>query len=206
MEVPIPKTSKTLLEKLRSGDSVSQEEFYTRYRDMIFALGRLKGLTETESDDLVQFVMTEFFQKSTDFIWDPSRGKFRTWFSTVIRRRIIDLIRKRSLNFTSEMPPDEPDESSSPDFIFDSAYQQELKRTVLQDALERLRRQVEPENYVIFEYYMIRNHSAAETMQQFQIGRNRLDKLKQRMLEMLSRIGCQMKQEDPDLEFEIDFR
>ena len=43
-------------------------------------------------------------------------------------------------------------------------------------------------------------------MQQFHIGRNRLDKLKQRMLEILSRIGRQMKQEDPDLEFEIDFR
>ena len=87
MGVPIPKTSKTLLEKLRSGDPVSQEEFYARYREMIFALGRLKGLSETESEDLVQLVMSEFFQKSTDFIWDPARGKFRTWFGTVIKRR-----------------------------------------------------------------------------------------------------------------------
>ena len=206
MGVPIPKTSKTLLEKLRSGDPVSQEEFYARYREMIFALGRLKGLSETESEDLVQLVMSEFFQKSTDFIWDPARGKFRTWFGTVIKRRIIDLIRKRTGTLSTEMLPDEPDEASSPDFIFDSSYQQELKQTILQDALARLRRQIEPENYVIFEYYVLRNHSAAETMQHFQIGRNRLDKLKQRMLEILSRIGSQMKQEDPDLEFEIDFR
>ena len=66
-----PETSKTLLEKMTKGDEVSWEEFIARYSEIIISLGRLKGLTDTECDDLLQEVMFRFFQNSKTFVFDP---------------------------------------------------------------------------------------------------------------------------------------
>ena len=90
-----PETSKTLLEKMTGGDEVSWEEFIARYSEIIISLGRLKGLTDTECDDLLQEVMFRFFQNSKTFVFDPGIARFRTYFGRIIHGKIIDILRKR---------------------------------------------------------------------------------------------------------------
>ena len=204
MGVPTPDTPKTLLEKLRNGDSVSQAEFYALYREMIISLGTLKGLNSAECDDLVQEVMILFFSKAGDFQFQPGKAHFRTWFSKLILGKIIDLLRKRKSTLPEDVLADVPAETESPDRIFDQACQAELRRIYLQQALQRLKRRIEPENFRIFEYYVLKNHSASETMSLFGISRNQLDKNKSRTQTILKEIVAEMRREDPEMELELD--
>ena len=204
MGVPIPDTPKTLLEKLRDGDEISQSEFYTLYREMIVSLGTLKGLNHAECDDLVQEVMILFFGKARDFHFQPEKAHFRTWFSKIIHGKIVDLLRKRKSALPEEMLESVPAEAEAPDRLFDLACQAELRRIYLQEALQRLKARIEPENYRIFEYYVLKNHSAPDTMRLFGISRNLLDKNKSRTLAILKEIVAAMRRDDPEMELDFD--
>ena len=86
---------KTLIDKLRDGDAVSWDEFYDRYHDIIFDVGKYRGLSDDECNDLVQEVMLRFFQKAKTFTFDPGIAKFRTYFSKIVSGKIVDILRKR---------------------------------------------------------------------------------------------------------------
>ena len=60
-----PTTKKTLIDRLQDGDDISWNEFYEQYNSIIVDIGRAKGLTEDECNDLVQEVMLRFFKNST---------------------------------------------------------------------------------------------------------------------------------------------
>ena len=90
-----PTTIKTLIDKLRDGDSLSWEEFYDRYNGIIRDLGNAKGLTLDECDDLVQEVMLRFFHTSKTFQFEPDIARFRTYFGRIVEGKIIDILRKR---------------------------------------------------------------------------------------------------------------
>ena len=203
MGVPIPDTPKTLLEKLRDGDEISRKEFYTLYREMIVSLGMLKVLNSAECDDLVQEVMILFFKKAKDFHFQPEKAHFRTWFGRIIHGKIVDLLRKRRSALPEEVLESLPAETEAPDRLFDLTCQAELRKVCLQEALQKLKTRIEPENYRIFEYYVLKNHSAADAMRLFGISRNQLDKNKSRTLAILKEIGAEMKRNDPEME--LDF-
>ena len=204
MGIPIPETPKTLLEKLRDGDEISQTEFYALYREMIVSLGTLKGLNSAECDDLVQEVMILFFNKAKEFHFQPERGHFRTWFGKIIHGKIVDLLRKRKPALTEEVLESVPAETEAPDRLYDLTCQAELRKVYLQEALQRLKRRIEPETYRIFEHYVLKNHSAADTMGLFDISRNQLDKTKSRVQAILKKIVAEMKREDPGMELDFD--
>lgn len=80
-----PSTHRTLLDRVRSGDEVSWEEFYGRYSPVIRFSGGLYGLREDECRNLVQRVMVKFFNSAGRFVYREGEVRFRTYFSTVIR-------------------------------------------------------------------------------------------------------------------------
>ncbi len=204
MGIPIPETPKTLLEKLRDGDEISQTEFYGLYREMIVSLGTLKGLNSAECDDLVQEVMILFFDKAREFHFQPEIGHFRTWFGKIIHGKIVDLLRKRKPALPEEVLESVPAETEAPDRLYDLTCQAEIRKIYLQEALQRLKRRIEPETYRIFEHYVLKNHSAADTMGLFDISRNQLDKTKSRVQTILKKIVAEMKREDPGMELDFD--
>ena len=91
-----PTTQKSLLEKVRSGDEVSWEEFYERYSPVIRFSGGLYGLREDECRDLVQRVMVKFFNSAGRFVYREGKVRFRTYFATVIRSEAVDFIRSNA--------------------------------------------------------------------------------------------------------------
>ena len=117
-----PTTSKTLLDKLQSGDAVSWTDFFDRYRGIIVSLGNLKGLTPEECDDLVQEVMLCFFKNSKTFVFNHQIARFRTYFGRIIQARILDLLRRRyrSNRLVSESESDGK-EPETPDFLLNEA-------------------------------------------------------------------------------------
>ena len=52
MSLKYPTTSKTLLDKIASGDEISWDEFYLKYAPIVKALAKFKGLDANAADDV----------------------------------------------------------------------------------------------------------------------------------------------------------
>ena len=94
MPIKYPTTSKTLLEKISSGDEISWDEFYRKYAPVIKAVAKYKGI-EYDADDICQQVMMHFFKQSKTFKFDPGLAKFRTYLGQIVSWKIADYYRKK---------------------------------------------------------------------------------------------------------------
>ena len=197
-----PTTSKTLLDKLQSGDAVSWTEFFDRYRGIIISLGNLKGLTPEECDDLVQEVMLCFFKNSKTFVFNPQIARFRTYFGRIIQARIFDLLRRpyQSNRLASGMEEPDCPELETPDFLLNEALLCEWRKLLLEDALALLRKRVAPETYLAFDLHMRQALPVEEVMRTLSVNRQFVYTAKTRCLKTLKQIIADWNRQDPELE------
>ena len=197
-----PTTSKTLLDKLQSGDAVSWTEFFDRYRGIIISLGNLKGLTPEECDDLVQEAMLFFFPNSKSFVFNPQIARFRTYFGRIIQARIFDLLRRRYQSNRLASGMEEPDgpELETPDFLLNEALLCEWRKLLLEDALALLRKRVAPETYLAFDLHMRQALPVEEVMRTLSVNRQFVYTAKTRCLKTLKQIIADWNRQDPELE------
>lgn len=141
MPLKYPTTSRTLLDKLASGDEISWDEFFIRYSPIVKAIAIFKGLSESDADDICQQVMTQFFQQSRRFKFDPGIARFRTYFGRIVRSRIADFYRRKREIPVAEFEP-LPVEPETERLFMD-----EWRRMVLNEAEMQLRELVTPEHF-----------------------------------------------------------
>ena len=153
-----PSTHRTLLDKVRSGDEVSWEEFYERYSPIVRFVGTLYGLGDDECADLVQRVMLKFFNVAGRFVYREGEVRFRTYFATVIRSEAVDYIRANAARRRAE---ERAAVDRSVDESFDRGFMDEWRKLVLKEALEELRSRVEFKTYQAFQLYGLQNRPAA---------------------------------------------
>ena len=190
-----PTTQKSLLEKVRSGDEVSWAEFYRRYAPVIRYVGGLYRFNDAECDDLVQNVMLKFFNSAKQFVYREHEVKFRTYFATVIRAQAVDYIRK---NLRPEPPPAE--EAVDP---FADEFMDRWRRTVLDEALDELRRRVDASTYQAFEMYALQHRKASEVAAVLGVSKAQLYLAKSRCLRMLREIVGRCNELDGELHLEF---
>ena len=153
-----PSTHKTLLERLQSGDDVSWQEFYQRYSPVILQLCLQYGISESESHDILQNVMLKFFRNDLAMKYDSEKARFRTYFNQVVRSCITDFQRK----LKPEVPEENIPEAAIPPES-DELFLDEWRKQMLQEALDRLRNQVKPENFLAFHLTVFQGKSIRET-------------------------------------------
>ena len=95
-----PETSATLLRTLREArsgvDDVAWARFVDMYGPVIHHLVRLlsPGISAADTDDAVQDVFVKLVDILRSGAYDPAKGKFRTYLSTLVRRLLIDRYRE----------------------------------------------------------------------------------------------------------------
>ena len=95
-----PETSATLLRTLREARSGVDDVVWVRFVDMygpvVHHLVRLlsPGISDADSDDAVQDVFVKLVDILRSGAYDPAKGKFRTYLSTLVRRLLIDHYRE----------------------------------------------------------------------------------------------------------------
>ena len=162
-------TKKSLLAKVRAGDEVSWREFYEAYKPLIVLVGNDCSLRSDENEELVQQVMCELFTKDiigkydpdhipddVKFTYDPKRGRFRHFLKRIVRNQAIKIYRKRFNHAPLE------DVEAVGENAFDSIWDEEWRRHVLNMALVELRGRVQPETYSAFEMYAMQNRKLDE--------------------------------------------
>lgn len=197
MNLNYPTTSKTLLDRIAAGDEISWDEFYTRYCGIVRDLAKFNGLDDAEADDICQQVMLQFFKQSKTFKFDPDIARFRTYFGRIITSKIANYFREKK-----EEPSDEievEDEKKPTDELFLN----EWRKMILKEAERELKNRVAPETFQAYELYAVQNRPVEKVAAYLDCSVNQVYQAKKRCFAMLREILLRMKEQDPDLELEL---
>lgn len=175
---PLP-TRASLLERLRdAADSASWEEFHRTYRGLLFGVARRAGLNGHEAEEAVQNTFIALAKKLPAFRYEPGRDSFKGWLLTITRWKVADQFRKRSEGVGSWLPdedsemspvsPTAPGLEAPQDFA--AIWDAEWERHLLDRALARVKRRVNPEHYAIYHLNVIEERPAAEVRHTLGVG------------------------------------
>ena len=154
-------TRQSLLSRLKNHeDHAGWREFFETYWRLIYSVARKAGLSDSESQDLVQETMVVLARHMPEFRYDQARGSFKAWLHTVIRSRLSEHFRRVRRTSRHEAIPEDPGTSMSgspvellPDAsagTLDEIWQSEWEAHVLDTALRRVRARVSARQYLIF--------------------------------------------------------
>ena len=163
-------TRRSLLSRLKNWDNHdSWREFFNTYWRLIYDVARKAGLDDAEAQDTVQETLISVAKEMPGFRYDPERGSFKGWLLLVTRRRIADQLRKRyRAGEGKKLNPDDTavaaeiaaqaDESVP---ALDAVWEGEWKTHLLQAALARVKREVKPEHFQMFELHALKGFAAS---------------------------------------------
>ena len=158
-------TRRSLIERLRDlDDQPSWREFFDTYWELLFGAAIRAGLSDQEAEDVVQETVIGVARKMADFKYDPAVCSFKGWLMHVTRCRIADRFRRRrSQNVPLTMPRvadtttdtvlNLPDPTAD---VLESIWNEEWQKNIVDVAMERVRRQANPEHYQIFHLHAVK--------------------------------------------------
>lgn len=197
MSLKYPTTSKTLLDKIASGDEISWNDFYEKYSPIVKALAKFKGLDAAAADDVCQQVMLQFFKQSKTFKFDPDIARFRTYFCRIVRGKIIDYYRKKYETTVAEF------EAVPVDPEADNLFMNEWRKLILLEAQAELKSRVSPETFQAYELYAVQGRSVEKVAAFLECSTNQVYQAKKRCFAMMREILLKMNETDPELQLEL---
>lgn len=152
-------TRQSLLSRLKSwDDQESWRMFFDTYGELIYGLARKAGLSDPDSQDVVQETLISVAKEMPGFKYDPELGSFKGWLRQVTRRRIVDQLRKRMPEdqlMYSELPGSDlgnlPAQGGT---AFETIWEEEWQKHLLQIALRRVKHKVHPRQFQMFDLYV----------------------------------------------------
>ena len=158
-------TRRTLLSRLRDlDDQESWRAFFDLYWRLLYNVARRSGLDDSGAQEIVQETVIAVARKMPEFRYDPKRETFRQWLLRITRRRIIDHLRRAYREPPrSGLPPESLDEEEHAAAITDSgangieaAWDEEWERATFEAALVRVRTEVNPQHFQVFDYCVLK--------------------------------------------------
>lgn len=188
------KTRHTLLERLKDWkDQEGWQEFFDIYWKLIYRVAIRSGLSAGEAEDVVQETMISVSRKIGEFRCDPAAGSFKTWLLNLTRWRISDQIRKRPAAYGQTVGFGEDNQlagvveripdSSRP--ALESVWQDEWETNLFQVALGRLKRQVKPLQYQLFDLYVLKSWPVNRIKESLRVSRTQIYLAKHRISRLL---------------------
>jgi RNA polymerase sigma factor (sigma-70 family) len=160
------RTRRTLLSRLRNlDDQESWRTFFDRYWELLYNVARQSGLADPEAQDVVQETVIAVVKAMPEFRYDPARGSFKQWLLRIVRRRIVDQLRRAYRQPPkAELSPEALDEAEAhASAISDPAAEQinaawelEWERCVLAEAMVRVKRTANAKHFQIFDYCVLK--------------------------------------------------
>jgi RNA polymerase sigma factor (sigma-70 family) len=200
------KTRKSLIARLDNWeDQKTWDEFYQTYWRLIYSVAIKAGLRPEEAFDCVQETILSIAKQSKKKLYDPEQGSFKTWLMNMTRWRINDQFRKRKKDTAmtgGEWDDDRKtaviDRVEDPNGdVLSRLWDVEWKKNVADAALARVKAQVSPKQYQIFDFYVIRQWDAQKVQEKLNVSMAQVYLAKHR-------VGAVLKKELAKLEDEIE--
>ncbi len=159
---------------------IAWEEFRGRYAPVIVGYSRNAGLPAQDADDILQDVMLGFFRLSSEFHYDPSKGRFRGY----LKQATLNAIRKRirAADVARSVPDELLDEQAE---TAESHWESRWGEQVLTRALDEARRRVDEQTYEAFDLYARREVAAEQVAARLGISVNSVHQAKSRVLRVV---------------------
>src|SRR4051812_12384248 len=149
-------TRPSIFLKLNKADAVPRElawrQFYERYAPVIAGYARRTGAPEQQAEEVVQNVISGFFEASPRFEYDPKRGRFRGYLKTCVGHAMASM--QRSAARVDPKPVEElevPDASADDDEIWEKLWRQQIVRRAVEIAREQYTRKGKLQTFLAFE-------------------------------------------------------
>lgn len=215
--------TQTMLDRLRNTGTardIALELFQSKYRYLIFAIASEYGLSDTEADELLSIVLREVWQHTVAEHYQDQRKPFRAFLRTVIKRRALDLIRKRktwqfSLEDLNREQDDEEDEENNLENLPDADAENPFRlvemqfdrlyyRNLILYGLKELRKRINEETYQIFDLAMIQRRPSKDVADFFDVTVNYVNKVKRDNCERLRQMLQEFIEHGDNLPFNTE--
>ena len=202
IEKAYARTRKSLIARLENWDDQrTWDEFYQTYWRLIYSVGLKAGLRSDEAFDVVQETILSIAKQSKKRLYDPERGSFKTWLMNMTRWRINDQFRKRKKD--TAMAGGEWDNDRKTDVIdrfedpkgdlLERMWDVEWKKNLVDAALARVKAQVSPKQYQIFDYYVVKQWEAKKVQAHLGVSMAQVYLAKHRVGAVLKRELAKLK-------------
>lgn len=156
-------TRRSLLSRVKNPeDQESWKVFYDTYSKMVYSVAAKAGLSHAECEEVVQETFIALANKMPEFQYDPSKS-FRSWLSHTTGFKIKDQFRRRKRNRAMDNPTTKEERTRTIERIADPAsldvdtiFESEWRERVLELAVEKLKKQVAPGQFQIFDLYVVK--------------------------------------------------
>jgi RNA polymerase sigma-70 factor (ECF subfamily) len=184
-------TRSSFLDKIRSGNESAWFDFHRRYVKMIHHIGTQRGLSNAECDDLMIEVMLIFWKKMDNFVYDPHRGKFRSYIGRIAELLSLKILRDDRKNPAVELSDEYPAD-------IDSTCMDEWNEYLMDRALEDLRASVDTVTYQAFYMLVFQHRTVAEVSAVTRKSANTIYGIRSRCVKKLKKIIAGYRQFDEE--------
>ncbi|MBO5904954.1 MAG: sigma-70 family RNA polymerase sigma factor [Kiritimatiellae bacterium] len=169
---------------LKAVADTSNEKAWKRlfdlYAGFVFSIARSKGLTVTDSDDIVQNVFVDLARNLPQFNYDRTKGRFRSYLIGLVNWRVTDKLRasKRDVDFKSQYGEDMKGAVAEDDGSF---LENEWRAAAMEEALRRIKDEVKPDHFAAFVASTIEGQDTETVMNLYSITRDNLYQIRKRL-------------------------
>jgi RNA polymerase sigma factor (sigma-70 family) len=174
-----PSTHMTLIERIASAEDAEAWEFFHKiYSPLILQFCQRRRLQAADAADVCQNVIQSMRQTLPHYA--AEKGRFRCWFSQVIRRQIaahLEVLSRRpgSLEHIGE-PCCEADDASDED---------QIRRYVLNMALEAIRPELTSQEWHIMSEVVLKGRKPREVGEEIGMEAPRISRVKYQLIRRL---------------------
>ena len=202
LEQAYARTRKSLIARLENWeDQRTWDEFYQTYWRLIYSVGLKAGLRSEEAFDVVQETILSIAKQSKKRLYDPEQGSFKTWLMNMARWRINDQFRKRKKDTVMAGVEWEDDRKTAvidrfedpKGDLLERMWDVEWKKNLADAALARVKAQVSPKQYQIFDYYVVKQWEAKKVQAHLGVSMAQVYLAKHRVGAVLKRELAKLK-------------
>ena len=190
-------TRRSLLSRVKNPeDHESWTDFYDTYSRLVYSVAMKAGLTNTEAEEVVQETFIALTRKMPKFKYDPSIGSFKNWLIKTTQFKVGDQFRKRKRQQAAGTARGERSEKRTatidriPDpasLNLDEVCEEEWRELVFARAVEKLKEQVPPNQFHIFDLYVLKKWPVSKVATALGISSGRIYLTKHRLAQLVKR-------------------
>src|SRR6266404_9930498 len=197
-------TRRSLVDRLENWDDRKHwQEFFDTYWKLIYSTARKSGLTDVEAQEVVQETVITVAKNIDKLKYDPAIGSFKGWLLQITRWRIADQFRKREPGNAKRAPVSDGRATATIERVPDSRgidldafWETEWKENLFEAAITRVKKQIEPKQFQIFDCYVRKEWPAQKVaarlgvnIGQVYLARHRVGRLLKKEIKALEKSG-----------------
>jgi RNA polymerase sigma-70 factor (ECF subfamily) len=150
------------------------------YAGFVYSIARSKGLNDADADDVVQIVFSDLARNLPTFTYDREKGRFRAYLLGLANWRVMDRLRfgKRDAELKAGFLEEARAAAAAGDDEFAA---REWQAAALEEALRRIKTDVNPEHYAAFVASAIEGQDTEAVTRLYGISSDNLYQIRKRL-------------------------